>query len=404
MSRGKYGHPPECMISSLPNELLLAIFHLGITTRDQLHNGKEAFPIRVSHVCQRWRALAVNSPTLWTTICFNAINYPLPYIALYEARSMPLPLLLHFQFAAGELSSKQISCASRLALRTSELVIRFHDDIALPTLLPLFENAPHLRSLQYSAALNANEPHPTTPERMMNFPALQFLKVIKGCLSCLTPPSSVTSLYISNASIDDSRLRAIVQECPLLETLALLHYMPTSLSDQSPVESPRIKRFAIKLAGPLVDGLKSVALSFPRLEYLELMDEHTRLVLRELFPSLPPSLHTLHLRGDIDMDALLPFMYTCRGIRRLILSNVAFGPLIPSMDAWPKLESIDVDDRVKNSVDFTYDDSEALARLADLTRQRQDARPAFRTTVYNKRWRHEYPIFCAWEPSTPMLL
>ncbi|KZO96997.1 hypothetical protein CALVIDRAFT_563224 [Calocera viscosa TUFC12733] len=51
-------------ISRLPPELLLQVAHLG--TLEHF-----SFPIRFSHVCKLWRALALSTPALWDTILLS---------------------------------------------------------------------------------------------------------------------------------------------------------------------------------------------------------------------------------------------------------------------------------------------------------------------------------------------
>ncbi|OSX59851.1 hypothetical protein POSPLADRAFT_1035374 [Postia placenta MAD-698-R-SB12] len=72
----------RCLIHRLPTELLVQTFLLGLTdvfqaledTLDFGHNAPNVlgqrmpFEILVSHVCHRWRAVALNAPMLWTEI------------------------------------------------------------------------------------------------------------------------------------------------------------------------------------------------------------------------------------------------------------------------------------------------------------------------------------------------
>ncbi|KIN96040.1 hypothetical protein M404DRAFT_164228, partial [Pisolithus tinctorius Marx 270] len=52
-------------VSRLPNEMLLAIFEEAVSSPPE----KEMWvPIDISHVCHRWREVAISSPRLWRHI------------------------------------------------------------------------------------------------------------------------------------------------------------------------------------------------------------------------------------------------------------------------------------------------------------------------------------------------
>ncbi|KDQ12280.1 hypothetical protein BOTBODRAFT_96511, partial [Botryobasidium botryosum FD-172 SS1] len=53
----------------LPNEVLSIIFELAESTASDLwQRSSTKNPINLSQVSRRWRDLALNLPTLWTTI------------------------------------------------------------------------------------------------------------------------------------------------------------------------------------------------------------------------------------------------------------------------------------------------------------------------------------------------
>lgn len=54
-------------IQTLPTELLAKIFELGHDSWDIIFNDCN-FPTTVSHVCRRWRAVALETPTIWTAV------------------------------------------------------------------------------------------------------------------------------------------------------------------------------------------------------------------------------------------------------------------------------------------------------------------------------------------------
>src|SRR5271170_7935916 len=62
---------------SLPDEIILAIIHVG-------NHSRSAFPILMSHISHRMRELAIGSPTLWTRI---AVHSCLDKVKTYLSRS-----------------------------------------------------------------------------------------------------------------------------------------------------------------------------------------------------------------------------------------------------------------------------------------------------------------------------
>ncbi|KAI0785268.1 hypothetical protein C8Q75DRAFT_776626 [Abortiporus biennis] len=91
----------RCVINDLPPELLSRIFELGVEDREEEEDDEEEFDnsdfgdddeeevpfeILVSHVCKRWREVALEVPTLWTTIDF-AEGEPYERTQVYLERS-----------------------------------------------------------------------------------------------------------------------------------------------------------------------------------------------------------------------------------------------------------------------------------------------------------------------------
>ncbi|KAI0050280.1 hypothetical protein FA95DRAFT_640882 [Auriscalpium vulgare] len=104
----------------LPTELLLQIFSL--CTRKQPGNDDGPFnptsTIILTHVCQRWRAVALDYPLLWSTISFRT-----PYLArLMLDRSQDAPLIIRCDFVRENEIESQVAPiykAARRALRHS---------------------------------------------------------------------------------------------------------------------------------------------------------------------------------------------------------------------------------------------------------------------------------------------
>ncbi|RDB25433.1 hypothetical protein Hypma_007604 [Hypsizygus marmoreus] len=85
--------PPPAPIDSLPPEILLAIFELIKPRRRSRYT--VPFEVIISHVCARWRAVALDTPLLWTDIDIYSIR-SLERVACYLERSAPCPVNVRF--------------------------------------------------------------------------------------------------------------------------------------------------------------------------------------------------------------------------------------------------------------------------------------------------------------------
>ncbi|KAH7341935.1 hypothetical protein B0J17DRAFT_715091 [Rhizoctonia solani] len=90
---GSFGCAP---INSMPSEILTHTFHFVM--RDERYlNSSLQYPDYLTHVCSRWRSVALASPALWTRISFTYQNRPtrqdiLSRAKLHAARAGQLPL------------------------------------------------------------------------------------------------------------------------------------------------------------------------------------------------------------------------------------------------------------------------------------------------------------------------
>ncbi|KAH7329822.1 hypothetical protein B0J17DRAFT_679832 [Rhizoctonia solani] len=87
-------------INSLPSEVLAHIFELG-TASPENDFGQENFPALVSLVCNSWRTLALDTPTLWNNLTFDSDESP-PFTKTrtYIARSKGTPLNIYLDFSS----------------------------------------------------------------------------------------------------------------------------------------------------------------------------------------------------------------------------------------------------------------------------------------------------------------
>lgn len=83
-------------ISSLPNELLCAIFEAGYALPPS-KSSDWPFEIIVSHISRRWQYVAANTPRLWTKIAPNGPwrhRFEKATIYLQKSKALPLNLVI----------------------------------------------------------------------------------------------------------------------------------------------------------------------------------------------------------------------------------------------------------------------------------------------------------------------
>ena len=100
----------QCPINMLPPQILRLIFAIGCEMQEEgeemeedeededdngvRSSGSSLFQILVSHVCRHWRAVALNSHTLWATLDFDNVLHLEKSKAFIE-RAHGLPLKIH---------------------------------------------------------------------------------------------------------------------------------------------------------------------------------------------------------------------------------------------------------------------------------------------------------------------
>ncbi|KEP51037.1 F-box-like protein [Rhizoctonia solani 123E] len=130
--------PSLVPIHSLPRELLARIF-LFVSRSQHNHTRYSGLSMRnrpevVSHVCSRWRELAVNSPSFWSTICLSVVGSPAKIVratAFAErARSLPLELQLHDQdLSTSSVLTDLSGIISTISPRIRSLQLVIQDDL-----------------------------------------------------------------------------------------------------------------------------------------------------------------------------------------------------------------------------------------------------------------------------------
>ncbi|KAI6155827.1 hypothetical protein BKA82DRAFT_4083195 [Pisolithus tinctorius] len=163
-------------VSRLPNEMLLAIFEEAVSSPPE----KEMWvPIDISHVCHRWREVAISSPRLWRHIWVMP-SIKLHLLEAYAARASASRYLdVHF-FNWRERKDFQ----------------RF--DAALEFILPSIER---WRSLSISSMCDTKIQHLANKLKKSSFPVLRHFS-----FRALRPGQTCIGLFSAN------------DDCPALKT------------------------------------------------------------------------------------------------------------------------------------------------------------------------------------------
>ncbi|KAH8078063.1 hypothetical protein BXZ70DRAFT_690189 [Cristinia sonorae] len=134
-------------IHRIPAEILSEIFqycqHEPLEL--QLVNGKpskvstfsQGWIREVTHVCQQWRQVALNTPSLWSNICITEGNRNPDSVRVRIARSKNLPLDLHVSTWDPHIVSISLDVLSRVRTLALGLPYVMHQLIFLPPSAPL---------------------------------------------------------------------------------------------------------------------------------------------------------------------------------------------------------------------------------------------------------------------------
>lgn len=269
-------------MESLPTETVMGIFSHCCSERYPLH---ASIPLRLSHVCAAWRALALSMPTLWASFSINIGDDDL--LHLHLERSAQCPLSFDANFSMQNPSPAALDLVAALAQhsdRWSHAKLPFWSDFA-PTYARLrgrlgrlesldlrihgwvgadstcFEDAPRLRRLALGASLSREMPF---------------------------PPNQLTSLHLGAGPTMEFLHFLALCPCPHLTTLILNPHYPMKLP--GPPLPPLVHLHTLILAirdgysrNPIIDVLDP--LTTPSLSTLEIVGVQEAQLLRGAFTS-----------------------------------------------------------------------------------------------------------------------
>ena len=204
-------------VDALPPEILSEVF--GYLPPPN----QKADLIRVTHVCERWRAIATGNPTLWTS--FQIHNFD--GVQEFLRRSEILPLSLYH--TKGHLDPwvprtvAGVACRIRLLHVTLPVMQDVESLLAEPTIASPLLQVLHIEHLPQNMTADS-ERRPLVPLFNREVPALHSL-VIRGIPLPLTPPRTLRHFDLGGCDVDAlphiHSLFDMLQACTLLETLTI---------------------------------------------------------------------------------------------------------------------------------------------------------------------------------------
>ncbi|KAK1219370.1 hypothetical protein PQX77_017894 [Marasmius sp. AFHP31] len=252
-------------ISKLPHELLSFIF---LMAREEYTRGSLPLQVIVSHVSSRWRAVAINTPLLWTDIRVSLTlkNAKKPaaldsrrdgfvtYLTRSNNRAFNLRMECNGDFAIEPFLVALDTHMHRCSRLTFTISNHRQPALTLQRCLRLTE-APILEHLSIHIPDSRLYEYPKRqfgviqPNMLESgAPALRFLR-LTGMAGHLQPPlTMVTTLHLDGRSMDDlsfRQFRDILQSTPNLESLSL-NQVWVGMSPVAPIAIPKLRSLRVR--------------------------------------------------------------------------------------------------------------------------------------------------------------
>jgi hypothetical protein len=264
-------------IFSLPNEILAAIFEVAqhIDKKSRAVSEVPHEEVVFSHVCQRWRGVAVATPLLWTTIESSARGSREAY--LERSKAAPIDVFLHLQWFHTRTGDdhKFIEAILSQAWRWRRLSISGNLDYT--TLAMLHDlSAPCLQSVTVSVTSCAGAKIMSHPKILLGgAPVLSSVEIDWVGLACCWPPLGA----LSSLSLHNIRPLSFDQFCEVLtssSSLSSLSCRGEVVSNWPPlraanIELPSLRQLQIGCSHESSSGIL-LSISAPELVSLSLSD------------------------------------------------------------------------------------------------------------------------------------
>ncbi|KAH9930972.1 uncharacterized protein B0H18DRAFT_1209154 [Fomitopsis serialis] len=210
-------------VNRLPDELLIDII---LHMKHHAHAHRLRFGrtwIRMTHVCHRWRATALNATTLWHPIYFNGqhIKGKLDTAQLCLQRSSPASVEVCiasrcFNEAMESLAAQEHRVAG---VRVFDVSVR-HD---LPAIARGLVTMTNLESLALSTLFQRPTGDGTLHIPAMHAARLRKLNLQSVSLELAAPLANLTHLELSSYNPDYAAWICLIKGCPKLDLLWLKH-------------------------------------------------------------------------------------------------------------------------------------------------------------------------------------
>lgn len=302
------------VVLQLPNETLCAIFDEGrrvITAREG------SWLMSVSHVCRRWRDVAIHTPFLWTNIYFGFRSRSpkaLEYIQTCLERSRNCPLNIKLRFGDNGRAQEQKEALDRLCSHLDVIIphtnrwrtldVHLHHSRSLPILL---DRLPSQVAILKHIRIEL-EDHVVEPFDCIVFskgaPMLESVELHRiSYLSCGLPLFHLTSLVLTRSGtvLIPAEFRMVLTTPSCLRELSLLgDTVSPGIGPWASIQLPHLTTLTLHPGAEAVFTHLCNALVTPALKFLALghfSAESIRILTESLLPYSPryPKLRMLEL-------------------------------------------------------------------------------------------------------------
>ncbi|KAJ6588121.1 hypothetical protein B0H19DRAFT_1057373 [Mycena capillaripes] len=236
-------------ISRLPTEVLAPILDLCPAMeadKPEFKTGKFILGLTVSHVCRRWREIAMKSSRFWSGIVLSRPRWALEM--LHRSRAAPLMVGADFGSSATKnIAARDLVLAQLWRIRELHLNMPgYHVPAGILLPAPILE--------RFHLWYEGSTPFLVTAKLFHGeVPRLQHLS-LRNCLLHATSPlwDNLVSLELINAPMDlgmDEFLLIVLTRMPQLRALALHESFPEMLEATEPVAALNLETLELTATG-----------------------------------------------------------------------------------------------------------------------------------------------------------
>jgi hypothetical protein len=260
--------PYTAHIESLPNEILAEMFEAGVSLSQRQHS-IPSFQDAISGVNRRWRAVAVSTPRLWSTILFHCDTWSVPnFDLLYLWMERSAPCALDITIVVQPQLMSESSLAFKLAIMMDQIILhigRWHrltiEDISGHLVGSVIESlrtasAPRLQHFDLSV-LQEYGHFTGTPDNIFTGGAtnLTSARIVGLCRVCIPPLVGLTALHFGGACrasgsirLTHDEFRDLLTASPSLADLALEALKLSPGTSGSNVHIPSLRTLSLNFA------------------------------------------------------------------------------------------------------------------------------------------------------------